>query len=245
MKTNARKNPFIRVMVVKALIEISENDKYKEFILRGKLIGFKEVNYVLLKDVISVMEIISENKNKMEKFTNHAVGRIIRNDLNIRMHRTNKGFAVILDVEAEKAKLVQILNLWRDEGMSDLDNLRKLLILLEQADEIIREKLKIRMHRTNKGFAVILDIEVEKAKLVQILNLWRDESMSDLENLRKLLILLEQADEVIEELDRDTYEEFKNDLCHPIGKVKANLQKVEKVKMEIVRNIWDENSYHL
>jgi hypothetical protein len=68
--------------------------------------------------------------------------------------------------------------------------------------------------------------------------------MSDLENLRKLLVLLEEAEEVIEELDRDIWEELKDDLRRPIGKVKANLRKIEKVKLEIIRNTWDEKAYH-
>jgi hypothetical protein len=185
MRTNAMKDLFIKVMVVKALIEISENDKYKEFILRGKLIGFEEVKYVLLKNVISVMKIMTENKNEKEGINSRVVSQIVRDDLKIRMHRTNKGFAMILNAEAEKAKLGQVLNLWRGE------------------------------------------------------------SMSDLENLRKLLVLLEQADEIIHDLDDELFQELKVDLKNPTYRVRAELRKVEKVKLEIIQNTWDEKSYHL
>lgn len=50
--------------------------------------------------------------------------------------------------------------------------------------------------------------------------------MSDLENLRQLLALLEQADEIIHELDDDLFQELKVDLNNPTYRVKAELRRI-------------------
>jgi hypothetical protein len=104
--------------VVEALVGIKENAKYQEFLLHGNLLGSGDVDYALAKNVALVANLMMDDMNvsedegndggddgkdkkrrKKEEIRSQTVSRIVRVTLQMKVHRTNKGFAVILDEE--------------------------------------------------------------------------------------------------------------------------------------------------
>ena len=117
--------------VLDALVAVSEQEKYKEYLVEGTLNGFGTVKYVYVKYLAEVANQLMDKMNlvehkeeegeetggkrkKKEGITAHTIGRIARQDLQFKAHRMPAGYVVVID-EGKLAALKMKYGLMKPE----------------------------------------------------------------------------------------------------------------------------------
>lgn len=108
--------------VFRAVLAVHENKNYAQYVHEGKLGSYGVVRYVLYKDLATVANEVLDAENMGDKSTEkrrddavkaNTVGTICRDNFRLPVHRTNAGYAVVL--EEKKIKIGKIRYGIKDE----------------------------------------------------------------------------------------------------------------------------------